>query len=205
LGGLVAGYLNDRYGVVFYLYNQIRPKVVSSGGEQCFGLLSEMGVEFKRLGDFKDGICVIKDPVRIRHFPSTKLSNTVTLNCQTALDVANWFEDIKAKEVIHMGSYNCRKMRGLDIMSEHSFGSAFDIAMINGASVERDWNSSDAKGKYLKKAAASACSFFSNVLTPDYNSLHHDHFHVDNGLKSSCLPDWMNKTRIFILNLIEPK
>ena len=45
---------------------------------------------------------------------------------------------------------------------------------------------SDYAGKKLKKVAESACEHFSNVLTPDTNSLHKNHFHFDNGFGNRC-------------------
>ena len=52
--------------------------------------------------------------------------------------LANWLEEIEATEVEHFGSYNCRKIYGTNIMSEHSFGSAVDIASINGISLRTE-------------------------------------------------------------------
>ena len=93
-----------------------------------------------------------------------------------------WFEEIEAKEVEHMGSYHCRKIRGSTrTWSQHSFGSAVDISHINGASLKDDWFKDNDKGRYLREAGKAACNYFPNVLTPDTNAAHHNHFHVDNG------------------------
>jgi len=71
-------------------------------------------------------------------------------------------------------------------MSQHSYGSAIDIASINGASVLFDWANSAKKSEFLKHAGKTACNHFSNVLTPDYNQAHKDHFHLDDGYFSAC-------------------
>ena len=63
-----------------------------------------------------------------------------------------------------MGAYNCRKRRGNNVMSEHSFGTAQDIASINGVSVTKDWGKKTEKGQYLKKVNKVACSFFQTCL-----------------------------------------
>ena len=89
-------------------------------------------VELQKFGKPK---CIVKEPVRIENYPTTKLSDPVTLNCSTALNLANWLEEIGANEVEHFGSYNCRTIRGSSIMSQHSYGSAIVIASINRASV----------------------------------------------------------------------
>ena len=85
-----------------------------------------------------------------------------------------------------MGAYNCRKRRVNNVMSEHSFGTALDIAGINGASVTKDWGKKTEKGQYLKKVNKLACSLFSNMLKPESNKLHYDHFRIDKGPGIGC-------------------
>ncbi len=193
-------------GIAFFLYqsnqkplekalSRIIPYQSGTGGEACLADLKERGIEFKSLGTSAENeICTIYDAVKIRKFPNTKMSGAVTLNCQTAIDLADWFEEIGAKEVKHMGSYNCRKIRGSShFWSQHSFGSAVDISHINGASLKEDWFEDNENSKYLKQAGKDACHYFSNVLTPETNAAHHDHFHLDNGPRfGSCGPAWIN-------------
>ena len=144
-------------------------------------------MSFSPLGNMKDKEpCGIENAVWIEGFSTTKLSGPLTLSCMIALSLASWFEDIGAKQVTHMGSYNCRTIRGSNIMSQHSFGAAVDIASINGASLKSDWQDEGEKGEYLRNSAKAACEYFSNVLTPDYNAAHHDHFHLDHGLRLTC-------------------
>ena len=156
-------------------------------GEACLKVLEEKKVSFSPLGHMKDKEpCGIKNAVRIEGFSNTELSGPLILSCMTALSLASWLEDIGAKQVTHMGSYNCRTIRGSSIMSQHSFGAAVDIASINGASLKSDWQDEGEKGEYLRNSAKAACEYFSNVLTPDYNAAHHDHFHLDHGLRLTC-------------------
>ena len=49
-----------------------------------------------------------------------------------------------------------------------------------------DWANSAEKSEFLKHAEKTACNHFSNVLTPDYNQAHKDHFHLDDGYFSAC-------------------
>ena len=167
-------------------YNQIRPYLVRSGGQSCFEQMALKNIQFKSLGNVGPGNCMIKDAVRIENFQNTKLSGPITLNCTTSLSLANWLKEIEAREVEHLGSYNCRKIHGTNIMSEHSFGSAVDIASINGISLRTEWKKNDANGEYLRQAGKVACKHFANALTPDYNAAHHDHFHLDNGYQRIC-------------------
>ena len=71
-------------------------------------------------------------------------------------------------------------------MSEHSFGSAVDIASINGISLRTEWTKNSANEEYLRQAGKAACNHFANALTPDYNAAHHDHFRLDNGYQRIC-------------------
>jgi len=170
-----------------YPYNLVRPLLLDGGGKQCLDSLDKMGVEYKKLGDMRDGSCFIKNGVKIRHFPSTYLSSSITLSCPTAQRLGAFLDEIGAQNVSHLGSYNCRRQRGNSIVSEHGYGLAIDISEIDGASVLDDWTSNDSNGKILKKAHLTACEYFSNVLTPDSNTAHRNHFHFDNGLGFGCL------------------
>ena len=199
LSGVALVYIEIQNQRVTRTYNQIRPKVIRDGGKQCLSRLSEKGINFTSLGDMQDGNCLIKNAVRINSLPETTLSGALTLNCRTASNFINWIDEIEATNIVHMGTYNCRKMRGSPLMSEHSFGTAIDIATINGASIKKHWNNDDPNGKYLRKAYKSGCRHFSNVISPDDNALHYDHFHLDDGYRSTCLPTWINKIKKEVL------
>jgi hypothetical protein len=71
-------------------------------------------------------------------------------------------------------------------VSEHSYGTAIDISDLETANVLRDWNAKSAQGDTLRRTHSSACSLFSNVLTPDTNRAHADHFHLDDGFCLGC-------------------
>ena len=135
----------------------MRPKVILSGGQSCLENLQNKGVKFVSLGYIKGGTCLIKTAVRIDKFPNTTLSGPVTLNCKTAVDFANWLEELNAKSIAHVGSYNCRKMRSINIMNEHSFGTAVDISSINGVSVKKDWYKNNNNGRLIRNAALKGC------------------------------------------------
>ena len=95
------------------------------------------------------------------------------LSCNNRLNLDDWLLRIELK-FAHMGTINCRKMRGKGLQSEHSYGTAIDISTVDGASVQEDWGKDSSKGKKLKKLL-SAYEHFSNVLTPDTNT-HINHF-----------------------------
>ena len=194
--GFLLAVLNDRYKILDTFQHKFFEVTTDTGGEACFAELKNRGIEYKHIGKMGKDICIIDDAVRIRNFENTTLSGAITVNCQTALNTAKWFEEIKAKDVGHIGTYACRKIAGSPVWSQHSFGNAIDITSINGASIKDDWSNDDDKGKYLRAAAEKACNYFSNVLTPEYNKAHEDHFHLDNGTRfSSCDPQWYKYLR----------
>ena len=175
------------YNLPSNAFNKFRYYTVYGGGENCIKKLEEYTKDFISIGSFEDGKCRVKNAVRISSFNKTKLSSDVTLSCPTALKVAQYFNAIDAEYIKHMGTYNCRTIAHSRIMSEHSYGTAIDISHIDGASVKTDWNKKNENGRALSKAYNFACKYFSNVITPDNDRAHYDHFHFDNGYGRTCL------------------
>ena len=173
-------------GLIARIYNLIRPAFLNGGGEQCLEQLTKLNVQFRPLVTIEDDKCRIENPVRISRFQETTLSSPILLSCQTALDLAVLFKEAEAHHVVHLGTYNCRSMRRSTFVSEHGFGTAIDIAKINQASISQDWGQNTAKGIFLNRFSRSACTSFNNVLTPDSDSNHYDHLHLDQGPGLGC-------------------
>ena len=188
---------------IIEIYNKMRPKIISGGGGACIAELSKTSIKYTLLDDIQEGQCLVKDPVRITKFSNTTISAPLVLNCKTALKTDDWLNDIKAKHIDHFGTYNCRSMRGSNVASEHSFGTAIDIAAIDGASVQRDWEKDTAKGTKIRSAADMACEYFSNVITPIHNALHHDHLHLDMGYGTSCMPKAVQSLEKQVIKLLQ--
>jgi len=168
------------------LFNVFRPVLLTGGGEQCISSLRERGVKFRTLGNQGSDICPVMNAVRVEGFENIVASSPFILSCPTALKLTNWLQDAQVKSFSHMGSVNCRKMRGSGFLSEHSFGTAIYISMLDGAVVKTDWGKKTEKGRRLLDVAGLACKHFSNVFTPYTNRAHHDHFHFDNGIGLNC-------------------
>ena len=190
-----------RQGII-EAYNFSRPFLLADGGKVCIKKLEESGVTFSKIGEFSDGPCGVLNPVKVRQFSSTKISAPVVLSCPTATLVDEWLIDIKAIKISHIGSYNCRAQRKSKLLSEHSFGTAIDITEIDEAKVSTDWGKANKKGEKLKAAYASACNYFVNVITPDDDALHQDHFHLDAGLGVGCWLKPQKKTVQKFLNAL---
>jgi hypothetical protein len=181
-GILISYHRNDLVSA----YNKYRPILLNGGGEKCIAELRERGVEFHLIGDSGSDTCPIKNAVKVSGFKNTKPSGPFVLSCPTVVKLINWLDENSIKSFTHMGTINCRKMRGRGFQSEHSYGTAIDISVVDGASVERDWGKESATGKRLSEVASSACKHFSNALTPETNMLHHNHFHFDTGFGERC-------------------
>ena len=172
--------------LVISTYNKYRVVFLDGGGEHCLEALKQTEAVFKPLGNQGTDTCPVKNAVRISKFKDTTLSSSVILSCPTALDTANWLEEIEAKHITHMGTLNCRERRGSGLMSEHSFGVAIDVSAVDGAVVSKHWKDKGSKGDTLREAARAACKYFSNVLTPETNRLHYNHLHLDSGVGFQC-------------------
>ena len=169
------------------LFNVFRPVLLDGGGKQCISSLRERGVKFRALGNQGSNTCPVMNAVRVEGFESIAVSSPFILSCPTALKLTNWLQDAQVKSFSHMGTVNCRRMRGAGFLSEHSFGNAIDISKVNGAVIKADWGTNTRKGRRLAEMATKACKYFANVLTPDTDKAHHDHFHLDTGLGLGCV------------------
>ncbi len=92
--------------------------------------------------------------------------------------------DSRVARVEHYGSFACRNIYGREAgrRSEHATAEALDVAAFQLAdgrrvSLLQHWDAEDARGDFLREARDGACELFGNVLGPDYNQAHADHFH----------------------------
>jgi hypothetical protein len=93
----------------------------------------------------------------------------------------------------HYGTFACRNIynRAEARRSAHATGSAIDISgfrLKDGSvvSILRDWGNETARGRFLEEARNEACRFFGVVLSPDYNTAHANHFHLEIGGFGMC-------------------
>lgn len=141
--------------------------------------------------------CFISDRVALRQVGQSRLSPVET-RCAIALRTAMWERHSLQPAAIdllgapiarisHIGSYNCRRLRSSSgtstRMSTHATANAIDIAGFDLADGTRirlleDWEQPGAKSAFLRAARDGACEWFRLTLSPDYNRLHADHFHL---------------------------
>ena len=185
-GTAIVFFALQHKGFVIQKYNDIRLLLLDGKGPNCLMELRTIGAVFKPLGDYGTKGCPVLNAVKLSEINNINLSSPVILSCPAAVQFSLWAKEIKAKDISHIGSLNCRNMRGSRVKSEHSFGLAIDITAIDGAVVSKHWKDNGRLGKKLHNAALLACKHFSNVLTPNTNKLHHSHFHFDLGIGYNC-------------------
>lgn len=92
----------------------------------------------------------------------------------------------------HFGSFGCRRMTGnAGRLSLHARARALDISGFELADgrvirVLTGWRGTRAERSFLRAVAGAACRHFSVTLTPDSDSAHQDHLHVDVGPWRKC-------------------
>lgn len=141
--------------------------------------------------------CFIRDRVSLRAVGDASVAPVET-RCAIALRMAMWEEHslqpaaaeflaASVSSIDHIGSYNCRVMRTSSgpstRMSTHATADAIDIVgfgLSDGTRVRLldDWDPIGPKAEFLREVRDGACKWFSLTLSPDYNRLHADHFHL---------------------------
>jgi hypothetical protein len=84
------------------------------------------------------------------------------------------------------GSYSCRPMNSVNgaLLSEHGHANAVDVSafvLADGriVTVRNGWRGARAEASFLRAVHSGSCRVFTTVLSPGYDRLHHDHFHLD--------------------------
>jgi hypothetical protein len=181
----------------------------SEVGGDCLDELSKRGVGFtptthtvEHPSGYPNLDCIIEDPVYLKsplhgvelQYYDGNETSTVLMSCEGALAVSKTVEDVKPLGVTamrHIGTYNCRTISGSSSLSRHAYGDAIDIygfEFNNGKlwTLIDHWehdtsNPSSNAGSFLYDAAYRWHDdrVWNIILTPNYNSAHDNHFHVD--------------------------
>ncbi len=168
-----------------------------ANAQSCLAVLDGHAA-LQTLDDLEDSAqCHIRGRVDLRAVGDARLDNIET-RCAIALRLAMWERHSlqpAAREILgtdlrridHLGSYSCRTLRTVNgpstRMSTHATADAIDISGFGFAdgskiSLIEDWTATGAKAAFLRAARDGACDWFSLTLSPEYNSLHADHFHL---------------------------
>lgn len=162
---------------------------------ECRAVLDRSGVSFTSLDPIGEDECRRSDRVRLADAPLSPADAEAT--CATSAGFVHWMlhgvqpaaEELLGSPVArveHLGTFSCRRVYGQDTgrWSQHATGNAIDISAFvledgRRIAVLDDWRGADEEAAFLRRARDSACGSFSTVLSPDYNTAHADHFHLD--------------------------
>ncbi|KRB85508.1 hypothetical protein ASE00_01545 [Sphingomonas sp. Root710] len=138
--------------------------------------------------------CGYDDGVRL---PRAPYAPRAEISCPVAIGLFLWEKQVvepaamrhfgqQVTRIDSFGSYACRPIRGgrEGRWSEHARANAIDIAGFRLAGGRRigvatGWTGQGADAAFLHEVRDGACRMFGTVLSPDYNSLHRDHLHLD--------------------------
>ncbi len=146
--------------------------------------------------------CTVSDPIKVDPYINSiaytyynqSSPRPMYMSCELAAalhGLGDILKDYNIVEVLHIGTFNCRKISGKDKLSQHSYARAIDIWGFVDASGERyvledHWEHDtdtpqSPKAKVLYEIAQRMHNerLFHNILTPNYNAGHDNHFHVD--------------------------
>ncbi|MBB3999576.1 extensin family protein [Aureimonas pseudogalii] len=168
----------------------------------CEGELKARGAVFTVGETVADGDCGVLRPVSL-----TKLSSGVTIApgtqflCRTALALDIWTSDsvvpaaktelpgVSVKAISQASTYVCRARASESKISEHSRGSAIDIAALDlsdGRSLTVEAQApGSAEDRFTAAIRRGACGPFKTVLGPGTDSDHGTHFHLDIAARSN--------------------
>jgi hypothetical protein len=125
------------------------------------------------------------------------LNPPASLRCPMIPQIDRWVKDVvepasryyfrqELVGITVLASYSCRPMNSVEgaMISEHAYANAIDIGgfkLEDGRtiSVLRGWNGSPSEQAFLRAVHDRSCEYFTTVLSPNYNSLHSNHFHLD--------------------------
>ncbi len=199
-----------RYNIARPLDLEDRPTFVTglklrlAGVDGCYAALDRAGIALERLPDEVKGPgCGFEGVARLDR-SHLAWGSGITLTCPMLAGIALWerhtlqpaARELFGSEVArvqHFGTYSCRNVNNdpNGRRSEHATANAVDVAgfvLADGRkiSVLADWGKQGPEGRFLERAHERACDHFDIVLGPEYNELHRDHFHFDNGGWDIC-------------------
>lgn len=173
--------------------------------ESCLAAL-DGAAGFEQRADFEQTEqCHIRGRVNLSSVGDASIAPLDT-RCAVALRMAMWerhslqpaARDLLGADIsriAQIGSYNCRALRttagDTSRMSTHATANAIDITgftLSDGRQITllEDWASGDARAEFLRRVRDGACDWFNLTLSPDYNVLHADHFHLQSSGWGLC-------------------
>lgn len=181
------------------LVTQYKLKRLSKNPDACLAVLERAKfaglLNFEKVSD-TSGQCPLTDAVRIHNFGVVSLSSSFLASCplavsttmfvtQAAAPLAHSVLNTKLIRLDHLGSFACRNIyhRAQGRLSEHATADALDLAGFKMSAGETitvagSWKGEGKSSAYLHQIFSAGCPFFGNIIGPDYNAAHANHFHL---------------------------
>ncbi|MCC5902119.1 MAG: extensin family protein [Halomonas sp.] len=178
---------------------QLKLKRLNDNREACLAALNtvpESELSYTPLADYAPtASCPLSNVVRMQS-SSVRFNQSFVATCPLALawvmyerhslqPAAEEIMGSRVAQVDHLGSFACRNVYGRESgrRSEHATAEALDVAGFrfeDGQQITllNHWDNDGETGEFLRAARDGACNVFGNVLGPDYNAAHADHFHL---------------------------
>lgn len=189
----IAPKLNVKPGLFVHLQMQ----ELRRDRQACLAALnSATDLSYTPLPDMTEqGDCGYTNVVRDTRTPIAFNTAPVT-TCSVSAALYWWQRDLQTiaalelhtsiKRIDQIGTYECRNIdhAASGKRSEHATANAIDIAGFETAdgrhiTVAQDWGKPTPEGAFLHAAHDSACVVFGEVLSPQYDRFHANHFHLD--------------------------
>jgi len=174
-------------------------------GAACRALLTQLGVNFTVAGATMGIVnpVMVQTPingVNFRYNTFTGSPGRMLMDCRLGVALWHLTNALRTRwdvtDVIHLGVYNYRMIAGSTMLSQHAYATAIDLNNFRTStgvthSLVTDFNANgrptcppratNARDRLLKEVACWMydSGVFHIILTPNYNSAHRDHFHVD--------------------------
>lgn len=177
----------------------------SKATHECFADLSREQVRYSPLPD-RDygGGCTVIGAVQLIDI-GVPVTGLKAMRCGLAEEFIGWTRNAVAPaayqilgsrlvKVETFGTYACRNTIGTatERLSGHALANAVDVSafiLADGrrVSIQDGWRSDDPEvRRFLGVIHTSACKRFGTVLSPDYNSAHQNHLHLEDDHKNFC-------------------
>ncbi len=166
----------------------------------CLADLTALGTKFETIPAItgEEPGCGIEQPIAVKEILPDVDTGGAQMRCETAKALATWMKDNvqpamnvampgrKITGIVPGSTYACRLRNSASSgkVSEHARGNAIDVAAFrldNGEKLEMKPRQEDStlEGAFQRAATATACLYFSTVLSPGSDATHQDHLHLD--------------------------
>ncbi len=193
----------DAEGEVF---QGLKIRALAYNGDLCQAAVKASRARAQIMADREQSdACHIRNRMRLTGLSRARLAPVET-QCSIAARLYLWERQVvqpmaleflgsPVTRIRHYSSFSCRRMRTsrgtIGRMSQHATANAFDIAGFDLADGRRitllsHWKGDGSEAAFLREVRDGLCEWFNVTLSPDYNALHADHFHVDMGPFLSC-------------------